>query len=379
MARAPNIFVVLADDQRADTLPIMTKTLARFGSGTRYLNGLATTPLCGPARCSLLSGMYAHNHGVTQNASAGAVFDHDHSVAKLLKQAGYTTGYVGKYINGWYGRGAPPYFDDFAIFKEDKEYYDTLWNINGVEGRKGDHIIDVTRRQTNRVLQRFDATADVRPWFIVMAPYLPHMPSIPEPQYANDDVDERVSIETLDQEWKRDQLRCLLSLDDAVDEIYDHLATLRERANLLSFYLSDNGYMWGERGGLTRKRWPYGSSTKIPYLVDWPASGSFPAARSRMLVANIDVAPTICEAAGVLQPARMDGRSLISGARRRRLLLEYWNEGDFDATPNWASVRGPNWQYVEWWPDDPAKKRSETLFGIPSDNVGKILERLRSA
>ena len=81
----------------------------------------------------------------------------------------------------------------------------------------------------------------------------------------------------------------------------------------------------------------------------------------------------------VLQPARMDGRSLISGARRRRLLLEYWNEDDFDATPNWASVRGLNWQYVEWWPDDPAKKRSETLFGIPPDNVGKILEHLRSA
>ncbi len=69
----------------------------------------------------------------------------------------------------------------------------------------------------------------------------------------------------------------------------------------------------------------------------------------------------------------MDGRSLISGARSRRLLLEYWNEGDFDATPTWASVRGLDWQYVEWWPDDPAKQRSETLFGIPPDNVGRIL------
>jgi len=137
VAPAPNIFVVLADDQRADTLPIMNKTLGRFGSGTRYMNGLATTPLCGPARCSLLSGMYAHNHGATQNASAGAVFDQDHSVVKLLKQAGYTTGYVGKYINGWYGHGAPPHFDHFAIFKEEKEYYDTLWNVNGVEGREG--------------------------------------------------------------------------------------------------------------------------------------------------------------------------------------------------------------------------------------------------
>ncbi len=117
-----------------------------------------------------------------------------------------------------------------------------------------------------------------------------HMPSIPEPRYV-DDHDDRVSIRTLDQKWERDQLRCLLSLDDTVDEIYDHLATLRERANLLSFYLSDNGYMWGERGGLTRKRWPYGPSTRIPYLVNWPASGSFRPWRSRRLVANIDALP----------------------------------------------------------------------------------------
>jgi len=129
-------------------------------------------------------------------------------------------------------------------FSKRKGVYGTLSNINGVEDRKSEHLIDVTRRETKRVLERFDATADVRPWFVVMAPYLPHMPSIPEPRYVDDHVDDRVSIRTLDQRWERDQLRCLLSLDDTVDEIYDHLATLEKRANLLSFYLSDNGYMW---------------------------------------------------------------------------------------------------------------------------------------
>jgi N-acetylglucosamine-6-sulfatase len=117
--------------------------------------------------------------------------------------------------------------------------------------------------------------------------------------------------------------------------------------------MSDNGYLWGEHGLALNsgKRPPYVPSVKIPMVLRWP--GRVPAGETtRRLAANIDVAVTALDAAGVESRPRwpLDGRSLLRDRARRRLLLEYWV--DVGRTPEWAATQTAAYQYIEYYEED---------------------------
>jgi arylsulfatase A-like enzyme len=137
-----------------------------------------------------------------------------------------------------------------------------------------------------------------------------------------------------------------MSVDDLVDGVLESMDRLDEGHNTLAFFLSDNGYLWGEHG-MTRKLVPYTPSVSIPLLMRWPARTAGGLEDGR-LAANIDIAPTVMEAAR-LDPdpeVPMDGRSLLGPPRRDRLLLEFWAT---DYTPTWASIRTQGYQYIEYY------------------------------
>ena len=104
-ARRPNILVILLDDLRWDTLGyaghphVKTPQIDRIANeGVNFRNAFCTTSLCSPSRASLLSGVYAHTHGVTNNFTEFPTGMN--SFPKMLQQVGYATAYVGKYHMG---------------------------------------------------------------------------------------------------------------------------------------------------------------------------------------------------------------------------------------------------------------------------------------
>lgn len=140
----PNILFILADDQRADTLSCMPKLARLLGSrGTTFRNNFASTPLCCPGRSSILTGMYAHNHGVLANGdiededgdkSPGAIDfrkkgNETRTFAGWSQQRGYRTGYFGKYLNAYdkiletEPTYVPPHWDEWRAFSH-AEYFD---------------------------------------------------------------------------------------------------------------------------------------------------------------------------------------------------------------------------------------------------------------
>jgi arylsulfatase A-like enzyme len=132
-ARGPNILIIVTDDQRAGTLGVMPQTRRWFQQqGTTYTNAFATTPLCCPSRSSILTGRYAHNHGVLKNFMGGRL-DHATTIERRLDQAGYTTGIAGKFLNSWKPEDDPPNFDRWAIFNPhiDPGYFNSRFNVNG--------------------------------------------------------------------------------------------------------------------------------------------------------------------------------------------------------------------------------------------------------
>ena len=115
--RRPDVVVILTDDQFYNTLwsmPIVRSQLLR--KGVRFANMFASNPLCAPSRASILTGQYSHTTGVYDNApssfgSAEAFHDSGYessTMATWFHAAGYRTGIVGKYVNGFAGGWTPP-------------------------------------------------------------------------------------------------------------------------------------------------------------------------------------------------------------------------------------------------------------------------------
>src|SRR5215207_3295162 len=102
---APNVVVILSDDANFQDMQVMRKTkrlLTRHG--TKFSRYFATFPLCCPARASLLTGQYSHNHGVFSNLPPNGGFpgfDDEGSLPQALQATGYRTAWIGKYMNAY--------------------------------------------------------------------------------------------------------------------------------------------------------------------------------------------------------------------------------------------------------------------------------------
>ena len=391
----PNVLVIVTDDQRAgDTMFAMPKTRHYFQrEGVKYTNGFSVTPLCCPSRSTILTGRYAHNTGVHRNVLPDDL-DVTTFFARLLRRAGYQTGLVGKLLNSWPVTKTPPYFDRWAL--GGTPYFDPRFNVNGsLESVRG-YATRVMARFSLRFLRRFEEKDDSAPWLLYVAPHAPHQPWIAEKRYANapvprwagnpavferDRSDKPPSFSNIHfslsqgRRVRRNQLRTLMSVDDMVGRIFKTLHRLGERRNTLAFYLSDNGYLWadhhlgGDRNTAGQKRLPYTPSVRVPFYARWP--GHFPkGARDPRLTGTVDIAPTVLDAAAISpDPTKppLDGRSLLEPDTRDRILLEYWQGHASPWIQTWASIRTPQYQYVEYYGDDEATKIFREYYDLVED------------
>jgi arylsulfatase A-like enzyme len=364
-SQPPNVLFVVTDDQRVETLDVMPRTKQLFDDqGTHFQNAYVTTPLCCPSRSSILTGRYAHNHGVKRN-NQGPLLDHSTTIERHLQEAGYKTGIFGKFLNNWTITQSPPYFDRWSIFNN-APYTNFRVNEQGEIKMISDYATSYVAQEAVDFVQETEQE-DERPWFLYVAPTAPHEPFTPEARYQDASVPDFVSNPAYFEPDRSDkppyvrgslidpaavqahrvaQLRMLMSVDDLVSSLFDALGTTGETDNTLAFFVSDNGYMWGEHG-LEGKHLPYTHSTKIPMYMRWPdrLPGGVDDPR---IVANIDLAPTAMEATNLAPEPTMDGRSLLRPQSRDRILFErlarLWG-----SAPHWASIRTASLQYTEYY------------------------------
>lgn len=142
---------------------------------------------------------------------------------------------------------------------------------------------------------------------------------------------------------------------------------LDEGANTLAFFMSDNGLLMGEHG-LQLKRFPYPMSQEIPLHMRWPAGGVPGGEVDDRIVANIDILPTVLEAAGLEDSLEheVDGRSLLGFQRRNRLLLEHFADSKRQV-PTWASLITDREQYTEYYQIDGATRSFREYYDVVSD------------
>jgi arylsulfatase A-like enzyme len=385
--RPPNVLIIQTDDQRpTGSLVTMPATRRIFlNKGTRYTNAVATTPLCCPARTSLLTGQYAHNHGVTDNIDAGPLqARQEQTLQGALHRAGYQTAIVGRLLNGWPIGERPRFFSRWAI--TGGGYYDAVFDVDGKIVPVATHSTDFIADMASEFWDDFE-NEDDSPWFVQINTFSPHPPSTTQPRYRDAPIPawnpnpavgesdlsdkppfiQETSNFSIDrgERLRARQLRSLMSVDDLVKQVFSKLKELDETRDTLAFYVSDHGILWGDHGRLW-KRTPYVPSTNIPMLVRWP--GHFPVESRDGLVANIDLAPTILEAAGIDPPRNwaIDGNSLLDGDARSEVLLEYWKEPDHGFR-SWAAIRTEDWIYVEYLSKDRMGVIAREYYDLQAD------------
>jgi arylsulfatase A-like enzyme len=378
---APNVVFVVSDDQRWDTLDVMPTVRDELAEkGVTFSNAFVSNPLCCPSRVSILTGQTSATTGVWRNAMPGGgfgAFDDDVTLASVLQDAGYRTGLIGKYLQGYPTTGTyvPPGWSEWAA-TDRAAYYDYTLNVNGVPAAFGsapqEYSTDVFADLADGFIR---STPSYQPLFLLFSPAAPHQPSTPAPRHddAFDGIQkfrppsfDRVGIDAppwirsdpplafddramIDQ-LRRDMLGSLLSLDDAVRTILTALQDTGRLEETLIVFTSDNGFLWGEHRRVG-KSVPYEEAIRVPMVIRFDPLTA-PGTIDGRFAMNIDLAPTAADLAGVELPAP-DGASLapmLGGGGhgvRRHVTVEQIPHTGWDV-PAYCAVRTWHHVYVQY-------------------------------
>jgi arylsulfatase A-like enzyme len=345
-ARRPNVLFVFSDMQRALSMGCYgdanarTPVLDAFAKqGARLDAAMSNTPVCCPYRACLMSGQYAHRHGVMSN---GVTFRPTvKCVAETFRDAGYETGYSGKWhiIHATDAKdptyGFPPAGTKFGFYKVDR------------------HSANVTDVALKFIAEKSKAP---KPWMLFVSWILPHSPYKAPPGYAEHfskiaippNVPEGLPVDNA-KRCLPDYYGMIESLDDEFKRILLALDQAGVSEDTIVVYSSDHGDMIGCQG-LTAKRWPYEESARIPFLIRYPR-----AIKAGTVIADPfgspDVYPTLAGLVGLKAPDGVDGadfsplfRGETATPPRDYVYLEM--QYAYVPWPGWRALRTRQYMYA---------------------------------
>ena len=381
----PNIVFILTDDQAQNSFraSVMPRTFSWVvDPGTRFRQALATPPLCCPYRAGFITGQHAHNHGVTTNKPGYSLLvDPENVLPQWLREAGYDTALVGKYLNRTadaIGPDAAPGWDEWFAADLQSGFVDPTIATGGEFVTVPGYLTDVL---TDRAVEYVEARAsETEPFFLWLSEIAPHQnestteycssraaqptaedylafdgpqfAAVRTPSFNEADVSDKPGrirrtsrlsaeeVEVLHNRW-RCSVAALQSVDRGVDRVMETLKETGQLDDTVVIFGSDNGVFFGEhrlRGG---KAEPYDEAWRVPLAMRVPSEvlGRPAADKVSELVTQQDLTATLLEWAGaspcleVSDCRRLDGRSLrpllrgrASFSRPRKVLYELWPE-----------------------------------------------------
>ncbi len=357
-----NILFICVDDMDYGLFQHMAQVRRLVGApGMECENHFISLTLCCPSRATMLRGQFGHNTDIVANGGKFGGFNkffqdglESSTIATWLQRSGYRTGLVGKYLNDYPSEASgktyvPPGWDTWFVPNGGDEYGQYNYDVNDdgrtvhFGSRPQDHFNDVMLQRAQAFIR--DAAGDPpgRPFFLYVAPFLPHTPFTAPPRYLSllpdvkaprppsfneaDVSDKPVWVQRLprlDAEairaidlMYRKRRQCTQALDDMVAALVSTLRSTGQLANTTVVFTSDNGFFHGEHRIPDDKRRAFEEAIRAPLLMRGPG---IPAGRVvRELTANVDFAPTFAAIAGVATPPSWTAAPWCrcSAARRR--------------------------------------------------------------
>lgn len=420
-AGRPNIIFIFSDDHAQHAISAYgskvnrTPHLDRLArEGARFINSFVVNSICTPSRATLLTGQYSHLNDVPVFNRLDGARDH---VAKRLQAGGYHTGMIGK----WHLGSDPTGFDRWIVLPGQGAYWNPAFLVPGrrltIEGHCTDITTDLgiewlkTRPQDRPFFLMLHHKAPHRAWEPDernKALFKDRV--IPEPETLWDDYATRPTALPVNQQtiardltrrdlkleppagltgparnrwldttpeevtvdgrtltgkelvrWKyqrymQDYLACVQGVDDGVGRVLDYLDETGLAKNTIVIYSADNGWFLGDLG-LYDKRFMYEPGLRVPLIARGPGirAGGVPA----QFVANIDLAPTFLDLAGLPVPDFMQGRSLAPLLRgespadwRTSIYYRYYHDPGHHHTVAHLGVRTATHKLIHFWKQD---------------------------
>jgi arylsulfatase A-like enzyme len=390
-----NIIFILSDDHRYDFMSFMgtpsfleTPNLDRLAAeGMHIQNAFVSTALCSPSRASILTGLYAHRHGVVDNQRA--VPEGTTYFPEYLQQAGYETAFMGKWHMGNDGDVPQPGFDRWVSFRGQGEYFNPVLNVDGervprdgytaeiltdyalewlAQDREQPFFLYLSHKSVHAMFEpntqdvgRYDGAALQYPETMAYTEEndAGHPPWVREQRNSWHGVDYLYHGDMTFDTFYRRYTETLHSMDRSIGRVLDYLEQSGLDRSTMVVYMGDNGFSFGEHG-LIDKRHMYEESMRVPMLVSAPGLIA-PGSTLTRMVQNIDIAPTLLDLAGVEVPTAMDGASFLPLLRgeqvpwRDAVLYEYYWEWNYPQTPTMFGLRTDRYKYIYYhgvWGDD---------------------------
>ncbi|MEC3908652.1 sulfatase-like hydrolase/transferase [Tamlana sp. 2201CG12-4] len=377
----PNVLIILTDDENTDTVgaygsDVYTPNIDKIAkNGIKFTNAHVVHTICSPSRYAILTGRYYDNsysdqylsdfpEGKVATVANAVTLEKDGlNLVGVLKQNGYTTGFVGKSHvlghhlmksnKGWEKGGLQTYPStadpktDAATNKKMKanhEFWKDLVKAHGFDYANGVysgntrelyneksnfHNVEWTGDAAVQFIE--EQAKETKPFFLYVGTTYPHGPA-PErvvkgnyvvsldtdPAYTgagyNHDKDYSKVIANR-QALKNDPKNKELSKksptatwwDGTVGNIINTLKATGQYENTIIVYMSDHGKLNGGKSSL------YQGGTHIPLLIQWPKKIQGDRTFNHV-IGSIDITPTILEACQVQKPdnMRIDGKSFFS-------------------------------------------------------------------
>ncbi len=389
--KRPNIIFLLTDDQRWDALGCMGNDIIHTphidnmaAEGVIFDNAFVTTSICAPSRATFLSGQYVCRHGINNFHDTFSPEQWAKTYPALLREAGYATGFVGKYGVGrdmpekaftyWRGYAGQGHYEQED---EDGNYIhltqvhenDSLAFLReyGTEGPfclsvsfKAPHCQDGDPRQfiyDPRYSELYE-DALIPPPESADDKYFERFPDFfRENNEARNRWKKRFSDPVLYQEMVHGYYRLITGVDRVVGAIRDELETLGVADNTIIIFMSDNGFYLGDYG-LAGKWYGHDPSIRVPLVVYDPRlPESQRGTRRSEQALNLDIAPTMLAMAGLPCPDGIQGKDLapLLYGRETAWRDDFYYEHTFDhpGIPKSEGVVGVRYKYLRYYEADP--------------------------
>jgi len=399
----PNIILLVTDDQRADALGIMNPLLqtpqmdALANEGVLFRNAYVTTSICCCSRASIFSGQHTARHRIYDFQAMFSPEAASETYYGRMRQAGFRTGFIGKY-----GLGAgetPPAqeFDYWRGFMNQGKYETTDEN-----GR----YIHLTRVMGDQALEFLDDCSKKQAFCLSVSFKAPHCQdgdprqfiydhtyrdiyddvTFPEPQTGDPKYWEqfpgffkennearhrwkiRFSEPELYQKMVKNYHRLIHGVDVQIGRIREKLAEKGLADNTVIIFIGDNGFFLGEHG-MAGKWYGQEESIRVPLIVYDPRlSNSLQGTQREQMALNIDIAPTLLSAAGLAVPEGMQGENLLDLVQEKegpwRQDFYYDHRVDISTIPKCEGVVSKRWKFVRYAEAEPVY---EQLFDLKED------------
>lgn len=386
--KRPNILLFMTDQETALLpCPVNTPNRRRIEEhGVRFTQTFCNTPQCSAARSALLTGMEPHQTGVltnVDNGSLGKPLRPDMpNVGSVLRAAGYSTGYFGKWHLGNDDGDLKAYgFDTYHAGKDDAA---ATKAAEWIAAQKGPWLAWVSVLNPHNIYD----LASVRrtaPRGGVKAPSsdLTNLKDKPAEQQAYVDQDQgKLTRDFSGEDWLRYRSRYGELVELADRSLGMVLAAVEDWDTTAIVYTSDHGDAIGEHGLPFKGPFMYEPLIRIPLVISAPWKWK-PAQRDDMTV-QVDLAPTLASLAGVTWPGKVTGLDLTAGPTGRdAVFLEYY------AKQKWVNpirtIRTHRWK-LNWYDsgheelydlqEDPQELRNLAGDGASRDTRAELEARL---